>query len=440
MARNPMVPEKPTGIRWLILALLFVISFVAYLLRMNISVAAKFMMPELGISETQMGWVFAAFVWGYALFQVPGGFFGEIVGSRRALSIVALVWAVLTVLTGVIPGQISTWTGGALASLVVLRFLMGVAQAPLYPITAGTIQQWFPVGGWALPNGLSSMGLGLGAAFTPPLVAWIMVTLGWRETFYVTGPVALIIVAAWWWYVTDSPDQHRRVSPAELELIEADRPVEQSLPETGVLRRLVKNRNLGLLTLSYFCMNYVFYIFFTWFYIYLVDVREFGLLEGGFYASLPFIVGSLAATAGGWTCDHLCRRIGPRWGCRLPGIAGMVLVAIFLVLGALATNAVLAVVLLSICFASTQFTEGAYWAGATYIGGRHTSSATGVLNTGGNLGGVISAPLIPVLVGHFGWLVALSTGSVFALLGALLWLWVRVDEPLLGPTESATES
>ena len=436
MGHNSRVPAKPTKVRWTILALLFVISFVAYLLRMNISVAAKFMMPELGISETQMGWVFAAFIWGYALFQIPGGFFGEILGPRRALSIVALIWAVLTVLTGLIPGQVFTWAGGALASLLVLRFLMGVAQAPLYPVTAGTIQQWFPVGGWAFPNGLSSMGLGLGAAFTPPLVAWVMVSVGWRETFYVTAPVAVILTAIWWWYVTDSPAEHPKASPAELELITGDRPSEEELSETGVLKRLAKNRDLWLLTLSYLCMNYVFYIFFSWFYIYLVDVRGFGLLEGGFFASLPFIVGSFAATAGGWTCDHLCRRIGPRWGCRLPGIVGMILVALFLVLGALATNGVLAVVLLSICFASTQFTEGAYWAGATYIGGRHTSAATGVLNTGGNLGGVISAPLIPVLVDHFGWLIALSTGSVFALLSAFLWLWVRADKPLVSQRHS----
>ena len=431
MIRTSPVPTETTSVRWAILALLFVISFVAYLLRMNISVAAKFMMPELGISEIQMGWVFAAFIWGYALFQVPGGVFGEILGPRRALSIVVVIWAVLTVFTGLLPGQVLTWTGGALASLLVLRFLMGVVQAPLYPITAGTIQQWFPVGGWALPNGLSSMGLGLGAAFTPPLVAWVMVTLGWRETFYVTAPVALIIIVFWWRFVTDTPAEHPKVGPAELKLIAADRPAEPTVPETGVLRRLAKNRDIWLLTLSYLCMNYVFYIFFTWFYIYLVDVRQFGLLEGGFFASLPFVAGSLAATVGGWTCDRLCQSIGPRWGCRLPGIVGMVLVAIFLVLGALATNAVMAVVLLSICFASTQFTEGAYWAGATYIGGRHTSAATGVLNTGGNLGGVISAPLIPILVDHFDWLIALSSGSVFALLSALLWLWVRADEPLL---------
>ena len=103
------VSEKPTNVRWVVLALLFVVSFVAYLLRMNISVAAKFMMPELGLTEIQMGWVFAAFVWGYALFQIPGGFFGEIVGPRRALAMVVLVWALLTVLTGLLPGQVFTW-------------------------------------------------------------------------------------------------------------------------------------------------------------------------------------------------------------------------------------------------------------------------------------------------------------------------------------------
>jgi ACS family glucarate transporter-like MFS transporter len=440
MIPESVVSQGSTKVRWVVLALLFVVSFVAYLLRMNISVAAKFMMPELGISEIQMGWVFGAFVWGYALFQIPGGVFGEILGPRWGLSVVALLWAIVTVLTGGVPGQLLTWTGGALASLVVLRFLMGVVQAPLYPITAGTIQQWFPVGGWALPNGLSSMGLGLGAAFTPPLVAWVMVTVGWRETFYVTAPVVLVIIAIWWWFVTDSPEEHPKVGRRELELITAGRPEEESIPETGVLKRLSKNRDIWLLTLSYLCMNYVFYIFFTWFYIYLVDVRGFGLLEGGFFASLPFMVGSLAATAGGWTCDRLCRSIGPRWGCRLPGIVGMVLVAIFLVLGALATNAVAAVVLLSICFASTQFTEGAYWAGATYVGGRHTSAATGFLNTGGNLGGVISSPLIPVLVDHFGWLVALSTGSAFALVSALLWLWVRADQPLFAVAEGEEPS
>ena len=416
--------------RWAVLALLFAISFVAYLLRMNISVAAKFMMPELGISEIQMGWIFAAFAWGYAIFQFPGGVFGDVVGPLRALTIITLFWVVLTALTGLIPGQIVSSAGGILVSLVILRFLMGAFQAPLFPVIAGAIASWFPVSGWALPNGLTSAGLGLGAAATPPLVAWLMITFGWRAAFYVAVPIALVVTVGWRWFATDTPAEHRRVGDQELELITADRPPTIDESEGEVLKRLLKNRETLLLSLSYFCMNYVFYIFFSWFYIYLVDVRGFGLLEGGFYASLPFIVGSLAAGVGGWACDTLCRRIGPRWGCRLPSVVGLVLVAGFLFAGATAANEHLAVAFLSICFASTQFTEGAYWSGATFVAGKHTAAATGVLNTGGNLAGALASPLVPILASRFGWLTALATGSVFALLAAVLWFWIRVDRPL----------
>ena len=194
---------------------------------------------------------------------------------------------------------------------------------------------------------------------------------------------------------------------------------------------LLKNRETLLLALSYLCMNYVFYIFFSWFYIYLIDVRRFSILEGGLAASLPFVVGAIAAALGGLVCDGLCRRIGPRWGCRLPCLVGLGFVAVLLFAGARAESPYWAVGLLSLCFAFTQFTEGAYWSGATFVAGPHTAAATGILNTGGNLGGVISTPLMPVLVGAFGWLPALSTGSVFALVGALAWFWIRVDRPFV---------
>jgi ACS family glucarate transporter-like MFS transporter len=426
----PPRSSQPSAVRWAILAILFVVSFVAYLLRMNISVAAKFMMPELGISEIQMGWVFAAFTWGYAVCQIPGGVFGDVVGPRRAFVVILLSSVVVTVLTGWIPGQVIVSGGAMLVSLIVLRLLMGVCQAPIYPVMAGTIANWFPVAGWALPNGLGSTGLGLGAAFTPPLVAWVMTTLGWRESFYVSVPLALVTLLVWWWYATDRPEQHRKVNEAELAWITADRPPELEAPEKDVLKRLLRNPDILLLTLSYLSMNYVFYIFFSWFYIYLVDVRGFGLLAGGFAASVPFIAGSIAASIGGWVCDVLCRRIGPRWGCRLPCLVGLLLVAGFLFAGATADRAILAVTFLSICFASTQFTEGAYWSGTTFVAGRHTAAASGVLNTGGNLAGVLASPLVPILAERFGWLVALSSGSLFAVLAAVLWLWIRVDRPL----------
>jgi ACS family glucarate transporter-like MFS transporter len=408
------------------------VSFVAYVLRTNMSIAGENIMADLGLSKIQLGMVFSAFAWGYAIFQFPGGIFGDIVGSRRALSLIAVMWGILTLATGLVPGTTLASTTLILTTLIVLRFLIGVAQAPLFPVLGGgTIGTWFPVSGWAFPNGLTSTGLTLGAAATAPLVVWLMESLGWRESFVLTAPMAFLIAGVWWWYARDDPADHPRISKQELDLITADRPSpEQAVDDKTAWKRVLKNRDILLLTASYFCMNYVFYIFFNWFFIYLVDDRQFEILEGGYFAAAPWIVGALGASVGGLWCDRLCKRIGPRWGCRIPGIVGLSLVAGLLFLGATARNPYLAVVLLSLSFGCTQLTEGAYWAAAISVSGRHASAAAGVMNTGGNVVGGIGALLVPITAEAFGWVPALATGSVFAIVGVGLWLFVRADTPM----------
>jgi ACS family glucarate transporter-like MFS transporter len=425
-----------TQVRWVILALLFGASFVGYVLRTNLSIAGESMMPDLGFSKIQLGMILSAFAWGYALFQFPGGIFGDLVGSRRALTIIAILWGVLTLATGLVPGTPLASTTVILATLIGVRFLMGVVQAPLFPVACGrTIGNWFPVSGWAFPNGLTSTGLTLGAAATGPLIVWLMETLGWRESFVLTAPLAFMIAGVWWWYARDNPADHPRVSEQELDLINANRPAaERIIQDKAAWMRVLKNRDVLLLAASYFCMNYVFFIFFNWFFIYLVDVREFEILEGGFFAAAPWMAGAVAASIGGFVCDRLCRRIGPRWGCRIPGIAGLSLAAGFLVLGAIARNPYLAVVFLSLSFGSTQLTEGPYWAAAIFVSGKHASAATGVMNTGGNVVGGIGALLVPITAEAFGWVPALATGSVFALVGVGLWLFIRADRPMALPS------
>ena len=424
--------HRSTHVRWVILALLFMASFVAYVLRTNMSIAGENMMADLGLSKIQLGMILSAFAWGYAIFQFPGGIFGNIVGSRRALAIIAVLWGVLTLATGLVPGTALASTAVILTTLVVLRFFMGVVQAPLFPVACGgTIGSWFPVSGWAFPNGLTSTGLTLGAAATAPLIAWLMETLGWRESFVFTAPLAFLIAGVWWWYARDNPADHPRVNKRELALINANRPSrEQIIAKRSAWKHVLKNRDVLLLTASYFCMNYVFYIFFNWFFIYLVDVREFKILEGGYFAAAPWMVGAVAASVGGFWCDRLCKRIGPRRGCRIPGIVGLSLAAGLLFLGATAKNPYLAVVFLSLSFGSTQLTEGPYWAAVIFVSGKHASAATGVLNTGGNVAGGIGALLVPVTAGVFGWVPALATGSIFAIIGVGLWFFVRADRPM----------
>jgi len=125
-----VVPHRAvTSVRWRILALLFVVSFVAYVLRTNVSIAGEAMMRDLGLSKVQLGAILAAFAWVYAIFQIPGGVLSDLVGARRGLAAIAVSWAVLNLLTGLVPGGSLASPTGALVGLVALRFLMGVAQA-----------------------------------------------------------------------------------------------------------------------------------------------------------------------------------------------------------------------------------------------------------------------------------------------------------------------
>ncbi len=425
--------SRPTRIRWKVLAVLVAMSFVGYVLRTNMSIVGESMMRDLGLSQVQLGMILGAFAWGYALFQIPGGAFGDAFGGRRSLTWVAILLGVLNLSTGLLPGVDVFSLTNLVFALGALRFLVGVTQAPLFPVMGGrVIGDWFPLGGRALPNGLSSSGLTLGAAAAGPLIAWLAEAFGWRASFISTAPLAFATAALWWWYGRDRPAEHPSVNEAELALIQAGQPAPTE-GEPGAWKLVLRDRNVLLLTVSYFCMNYVFYIFFNWFFVYLVQVRGFAAVESGFLATLPWLVGAVGATGGGLWCDGVTKSRGIRAGCRVPAATSLVAVALLLWAGAAPTNPYIAIALLSLCFGCTQLTEGAYWAAAISIGGRHAAAASGVMNTGGNIVGGIGAVLVPIVAARLGWIAALGTGSLFALVGAGLWLLIRADEQVQAP-------
>jgi ACS family glucarate transporter-like MFS transporter len=418
--------STPIPVRYRILGLLFVLAFVNYFLRNSLSVALPAIKQEFSFTNAELGWILGSFNFAYALFNIPGGVFGDVYGSRRALAIIAVSWGVLTAFTGFLPGLMAASAGGALIAFMIVRFLMGIVNAPMFPVAAGTFANWFPPAGWALPNAVLSSGLTLGQAALGPIVALLIVQYGWRQSFYILAPIGLIAAAWWWWYGRDTPAEHGSVSPQELAVINAGRePPAVRAPEPGGWRKVIVHRDVLLLTASYFCMNYVFYIFSQWLFTYLVEERGFTLLESGFLYALPFVAGAALAAVGGAVCDALCKRIGPRWGCRLPAMVGLVMVAILLLAGANSSHPYVAVALLALCFGFTQFTEGPFWAASTYVAGPHTASATGVLNAGGSIAGFL-APAVGVMLDRFGWFPTLASGSIFAVVGAVLWLFVRV--------------
>ncbi|MDH3789695.1 MAG: MFS transporter, partial [Xanthomonadales bacterium] len=354
----------------------------------------------------------------------------------RVLTLIAVTWAVLTIATSIVPGQQAASHFLIIAALLVVRFLVGAAHAPIFPVMNASMVRWFPKGSWALPLGLISTALTLGGAAAAVALPQVIAELGWRVAFLCLAPLGLLVAVIWWWYSRDNPAAHRAVNDAEVELINAGRdsleePGGQAGDDSGVKwYEVLKNRDVLFLTLSYTSMNFVFYIVFNWFFYYLVEVREFSATDAGFVASAQWIAGAAGAALGGWLCDKLCRRLGLRWGCRWPVIIGMSVSAVLLLVGALHPAPAIAVSAMVLLFFFNQLNEGPYWATSIAVGGRHAGAAGGVMNTGANVMGVINALLVPFLASAFGWTTAIASGAFFALLGLGFMLLVRADKPI----------
>lgn len=431
--QQPKGTERATFVRWRVLSLLVFAGFVSYVLRYNVSTAGPSMMADLSLTEQQLGYVLAAFTAGYTVFQFPGGLMGDALGPRKALTICMLLWGALTLVTSAIPGGASTSVTLTLVLLIVVRFFVGAVHAPIFPLTGGVVERWFPAGNWALPNGLSSTGLTLGTAATAPVLAWMLGVYGWRVSFVMLTPLAFVGAALWWWYARDEVAEHPATNDAEVALVRSNRPssspADDSVP--GWLR-VLKNRDILLLMLAYACMNFVFYQMFNWVFYYLVTVRGFEPQDAGFLTSVQWIAAAVGATLGGLICDSACRRLGIRRGCAWPAIAGVVLSGALFFAGAVSDNTTVVVACLAASFFFNQLTEGAFWAAGISIGGRHAAAACGVMNTGGNAMGIVNALLVPFTAASFGWTVAMVMSTFFAFASAVLWMFIRADRTIRG--------
>jgi predicted MFS family arabinose efflux permease len=245
---------------------------------------------------------------------------------------------------------------------------------------------------------------------------------------------AIALVALWWWHGRDRPKEHPAVGAAELAELAANPPPEpaSSRLDWPRLLRLFRDPQIALLTTSYFLMNYVFYLVSFWSFLYLVQDRKLTVLESGWLASLPFLVAGAATAIGGNVADRLRGRWGDRAGLRAIPLAALPTSAVFLYLTVALESAGWAIAALCFGFAMLELTEGSYWASAMRRAPSDAMAATAILNTGGNLGGVVGTPIIAALSAQGGWTAIFSTGAVLAVAAALLWLMIdptpRADE------------
>jgi len=294
MSIGAVSARKP---RWSLVAMLSATATAGYVCRVNVSTAGALLMREFHLSQVEMGRVFSAFLVGYALCQVPGGALADRFGARRVLTVAACLWVGLTALqaaTGFGP-----WAGtaaGVLTSFIALRFLMGVAAAPTYPAAAQAVSRWIPTAAQGRATGIVIGSVGLGSAIAPPLVSSVMVTWGWRASMLVSAIPALAIAFAWRWFPEPSP----------VGTVSRRRVARNPLPAASCrLPAGLRNPSFMMLTLSYSLQGYVGYIFVSWFYLYLVQERHFGLLTGAWMSSLPWVLSIVSIPLGGFVADRL---------------------------------------------------------------------------------------------------------------------------------------
>ena len=430
---SPTTAElKPSHTRWTILALLLGISIITYIDRVNISVTARQMIPALGLTNVEMGQIFSAFVLGYALFQIPGGWLGDRWGPRTVLTLAVVWWSLFTAMTALAPSSFLAGVVGIWGSLMIVRFLIGVGEAAALPNFNRTVANWCGPHERGLGIAITISGIGVGSAITPPVTAWIMVNYGWQTAFYWAGGLGVLIAMLWFWFATDRPETHPRVNAGEVALIRGNAPP-QNIPETPTpvpWKAFARTPSVWWLVLSYTCFGYVAYVYLSWFYLYLVEVRNFSVLRGAFFAASPFMAMMMFCPIGGWITDRLSRRFGLNQGRSWVGAGGMALAAFSIIGGALIDDPFIALALLSLGAGWLYFTIGAFWSSTVDLSKTHAGTLSGVMNTGANLGGTLSPTLTPWIANQFGWTVALGVAAVLAFMGALCWLKIRPADGL----------
>lgn len=424
---------KIGNIRWIVIAMIFVVSAVSYLDRTNISIAAQPLREEFGLTQVQLGTILTAFMLGYALLQPFAGRLADRFGGYKVIAGGIVWWSILTAVTA----MVSSTMAGAFLVMIVVRALLGVGESVIYPASNRLVASWIPPRERGLANGLIFAGVGFGAGIAPPLVTFIMISYGWRASFWASALIGVVVLLVFLRLVRERPRDHSSVKTEELNFIASG--ISAGRNEAGGAREklltwkeILSNRHVGLLTVSYFCFGYTAFIFFTWFFTYLSSVRGLDLKSSGIYGMLPFIAMSIACALGGWVSDRISISRGKRMGRCVPAAIGMFLAAVFVALATQVADARLAALVLALGSGALYISQSAFWTLSADFGRSSAGSVSGIMNFGCQIGGAAVAQITPIVAEHFGWTSSFLVTSVASVIGAICWLLIDPEAEIRG--------
>lgn len=413
----------PTRARYWVIVFAVTLAVLSYIDRVAMSQAAPAISKDLGFSKQQMGYIFSAFAFSYALFEIPSGWLGDLMGPRRVLMRIVLWWSFFTAATGWMWNFWSMW---------VTRFLFGAGEAGCFPNLTKAFTTWLPQHERVRAQGIMWSFARWGGAFTPPLFAFLFSHMSWHYVFLIFGLVGLLWAFFFYRWYRDNPKDHPSVNDAELALLAG---AEDTASGHGDVPwgKLITRGSVWLLWVQYFLLTYPWYFYITWLPTWLQEDRGLSMMESSTYAILPLLFGGF----GSILCGFLTRNVAVAMGSmdkarRLLGTLGFAGAAIFMVIcinykdplfGALAMGMA--------SFCNDLIMPGA-WGACMDIGGKYAGTLAGSMNMMGNFAGILAPSIGGFILQRTGgnWDVFLYSMAGAYALGILTWPFINSTRPL----------
>ena len=414
---------QPTKIRWFGGWLVFLICFVGYLDRIAFSVNASRIMDAISITPVQFGMVTTVFSVGYFIFQIPGGMTVERFGSRVVLAISLVLWSIFTALTGAVTG---------LSMLVVVRFLFGIGEAPIFPGGNHFFANWFNRQERGRSNSLMNGGAYSASVIGPPIIVAVVSALGWRISFVFCGVLGILAAAVWYFSIRSRPTEHPRVNAQELDIITQDNVIAAQKEKVKAPWGLfLRQRSFWAIALGYFGTLWTVQFFLYWLPYYLQAARHLSFRTMGFYTSVPWIFIVCGVFSAGALSDMLLKKGLSRYKARnLVCATGLAISAVALVLSTLADTAVGNILWLSLALGMAGFPQTLSWSISTDIGQQFTSTVGSWMNMWGFVAASIVPTVAPIVAKNYGWNQVLIVNAGVIVLGIVGYLLIRTDQPL----------
>jgi MFS family permease len=405
-----------------VLTVLCLMYLVMYIDRVNIATVAPRMTVDLGLNNTEFGLAISAFSYPYALFQLIGGWVSDRFGPRRALMLSGLVVCLATICTGLV---------GGLGSLIAARVVLGFGEGSAFPTATRALSVWMPRARWGFAQGITHAASRLGNALTPPLIAGLMAYTSWRGSFVGLGLLGLVWVALWWWVFRDDPRRHKSITVGELtrlppppDSISGNAP---SVPWVKLARRMLP------VTAVDFCYGWTLWVFLTWLPSFFFKSFHLDLKHSALFSSGVLLGGMIGDTVGGFISDWLYRRTGSLQVARrnliVVGMLGALCFLIPVVLRHDLTS--VALCLSAACFFS-ELVVAPIWSVPMDIAPHFAGSASGMMNFGFGIAGIISPVVFGGLLDLTGsWAIPFYGSIGLLLLGAGLSFFMRPDRPFV---------